>query len=610
MTFLAPAMLWSLAVLAPLVAIYFLKVRPRRRPTTAYFLWERVFQEKRASSLLHRLRDTWSLVLMMLAAAAVCFALARPEWSDRRSDLILVIDTSASMGAREGRRTRLELAQDVARDVVEGLNGNQLAAVATLTGRLTYRSHLTDNPRELVDAIDAVRPSGEAIDLAALPGRGEADRWTRDHRVILISDGALDAGVLPPHVELVKVGTSLENVGLVAADMAYVAGSNRRLGFYYQVASTFAGPQQVDLTVSHVDDAGLEQLMKVIPLTIEPGTSRPETLELEDAPAGRWVTRLDVRDALAEDNTAPLAVSAPEPIRVAVASADPFFLENSVQAFARGPGLLALVPERASGNDRPDVVLAKSASPEADNCVIFQPAGESPWWSDLGDEVEVGPARVLVEGHPALRHVDAASIRFVGARQLTPPAGAQVLVADDTGLPLVYKARHEGHTAIVVNLDPLASDFYFSAWFPVLVHSAAAHLAGREEPLAAAYRPGQAVPIPGGREDLVTTVTLPDSGAPADRAADDDPAADVAEVQGEWFTGVDRLGFYRLANSRGAHQFGAGLFSTAESLLNAPDAESHHEPLSRGRSPAHWLTVLAIVVLAGESLLYQRRKVG
>lgn len=108
MTFLQPAMLWSLVVLLllPLAAIYFLKVRPRRKPTTAYFLWERIFQERRASSLFQRLRDAWSLLLMLLAAAAVCFALSQPEWADERKDMILVVDTSASMSTREGRSTR------------------------------------------------------------------------------------------------------------------------------------------------------------------------------------------------------------------------------------------------------------------------------------------------------------------------------------------------------------------------------------------------------------------------------------------------------------------------------------------------------------------------
>ncbi len=95
MSFLSPAMLWSLMVLVPLAAIYFLKVRPRRRPTTAYFLWEKIFQERRTSRLLHRLRDVWSLVLMLLAATAVCLAMARPEWIDERQDLLILVDHSA-----------------------------------------------------------------------------------------------------------------------------------------------------------------------------------------------------------------------------------------------------------------------------------------------------------------------------------------------------------------------------------------------------------------------------------------------------------------------------------------------------------------------------------
>ena len=79
MTFLQPAMLWSLLVLLPLAAIYFLKVRPRRKPTTAFFLWEKIFQEKRASSLFQRLRDAWSLLLMLLDEPSQCMnMLLRP----------------------------------------------------------------------------------------------------------------------------------------------------------------------------------------------------------------------------------------------------------------------------------------------------------------------------------------------------------------------------------------------------------------------------------------------------------------------------------------------------------------------------------------------------
>ena len=64
MKFLAPLFFWSFLSFIPLVAIYFLKVRPRRKETTAYFLWSRVFTEKKATSLFNRLRDMLSLILL------------------------------------------------------------------------------------------------------------------------------------------------------------------------------------------------------------------------------------------------------------------------------------------------------------------------------------------------------------------------------------------------------------------------------------------------------------------------------------------------------------------------------------------------------------------
>jgi hypothetical protein len=606
MTLLAPSMLWSLVVLLPLVAIYFLKVRPRRKPTTAYFLWEQIFQEKRSSSLFQSLRDVWSLVLMILAAVAISLALARPEFSDERRDLLIVIDQSASMGAEDGRTTRLELAKDAARDIIHGLNGSQRASVATLGRELSYLSHLTDNPRELLEAVDRIVPTGDNLDLAAAPGGGKDELWTRAHRILLISDGAFDADRLPPQVELFQVGRRQVNLGLVAADLSLWGGSTSRLGFYFQLVSTYDQPQQAELTLTHVDAQGRRQLFKLIPLEVKPGVNPPETFTLEGAPVGRWLAQLEVDDGFAADNVAHLAVAAPDPVKVAIASTERYFLENSVLAFSQQAGLLTLV-----GNDEKeataDVVLAKSTTPDSRFTIIFQPQGEAAWWTELGDEIIPGAARVLVEDHPVLRHVDATTIPFIGARQITPAAGSQVLVADDRGAPLIFLTRKQDRAAVVVNLDPAAADFYFSAWFPILVHSAATHLAARENPPAATYRPGEAVPIPGGREHVVTMVTPPPDPAPM---ATGEAQNLEMEVQGAWFGGIDQLGFYSLANPTGRYDVGASLLSERESLINNESAADRHEPISRGRPPAHWLTLLAIVILTGESVLYHRRKVG
>ncbi|MCC6493179.1 MAG: BatA and WFA domain-containing protein [Pirellulales bacterium] len=591
MTLLAPAMLWSLVALVPLAAIYFLKVRPRRRPTTALFLWERIFQEKRSSSLFQRLRDALSLALMLLAAAAVCLALAQPQWNDQRQDLLIVIDNSASMGARGPGGARLEEAKRLAASIIEGLNGSQRAAVAAAAGALAYRSHLTNNPRELLDAVDSIASTPEALDEGALAAIVQAAaQWQDRRRLIFISDGGFDAARLGGGVELFKVGAAAENIGLVAADLAYLPGGENRLGVYFQVASSYAAPRQIDLSLVRLGAGGAEQLMKVIPLSVEPGLNPPETFTVDEAPPGRWLARLEAADALAADDVAYLAARLPTPIRVSVESNDRLFLENSVLAFAGSSSLLSLAGEGG------DVTVAKSMSPEAARAVVFHPEGESPWWGELGAEVEVGAVRVLQPDHPALAHADVATIPFVGARQLTPPPGAQVLAASESGLPLVYVARREGRSAVVVNLDPIAADFYFSAWFPVLVHSAVTHLVGRETPLAATYRPGQSAPVLSAEASSASQLAL--------------PGGETQEVRGKFFDMPPKTGFYQLSNGSGRWLLGASLVSAQESLLNSDGVNDSRRPISRGRSPVHWLTVLAIVVLAGESILYHRRKAG
>jgi hypothetical protein len=591
MTFLQPLMLWSFVALAPLAAFYFLKVRPRRKQTTAYFLWEKVWEEKRSNSLFQRLRDFLSFLLMLLACSAICLALARPEWKDQRKDLLILIDNSPSMAAWQGGESRLDRAKAVAADIVEGLNGTQRAAVATVAGKLVYHSHLTDNPRELLDAIESIAPSHQELRLDVLPGpKDERHQYSRDHRILFVSDACLGGGKLPDHVELVKVGDSLQNVGLVAADMAYLPGGVNRLGFYYQVASSYDKKREVDLMVARLDDNGREQIARVIPLDVKPGMNRPETFILDDASPGKWIARLDIKDALPDDDTAYLVAARPKPIRVKVQSKNRYFLENSVLAFSKGDHLLELVDKN------PEIVLTNGVEADTERLILFHPTGKSCWWSDLGEEIEVGAPRVMIDNHPALRHVDAASIPFVGAKRLTPAPGAQILVADERGLPLVYKARHGSREAVIVNLDPVAAEFYFSAWFPVIVHSASIHLAGQDTTLAATYRPCDPVPIPGASEDKTSTWTT--------------SLDEKTELKGKWAALDDRLGYSELSNDAGQWSVGSSLLAQSETLLGNDDAESTNEALSRGRSPTHWLTLLAIVVLVGESVLYHRRKVG
>lgn len=589
MTFLNPLFFWSFLSLVPLAAIYLLKVRPRRKPTTAFFLWEEIFRERRPNRLLQRLRDVWSLLLMALAFAAVCLALTGPEVTDDdRKDVLLLIDNSASMNTLESGQSRLERAKKTAADILRAFNGTQRAAVATVSNQVRYRAHLSDNPRELLDAVDAVEPTDFQFRADQLQANAQQGDWLEQQRVVLISDGCFDVAALPERVELLKVGGAAENIGLIAADLRRIPGGTDRLGLYFQVSSTHSSSVQADLLV--YQGADTSNLFRLIPLEIEPGANEPQVFPLENAPAGAWTIRLDVDDALPNDNVSYLSVPPAQPVRVQVVSSDRFFFENSVLAFSRGSGLLELVTER------PDIVITKSEQPDAERAIIFQPAGESRWWSDLGELVDDVAPRLLVDDHPILRHIDVPTLGFVGAIQLSVPDHAQVLVASDNGIPLIYRVTEGGRTAVVVNMDPVAAEFYFSAWFPVLVHGAATHLVGRHENPLSVYRPGENIPIPGLGDGGTTTIEV--------------PRGESFETTDDTFGPAEEVGLYRIKNDAGEWTVATSLLSRQESNVDNEHVTDTSEPISQGWPISQLLTLGAVVALAVESLLYHRRKVG
>ena len=252
--------------------------------------------------------------------------------------------------------------------------------------------------------------------------------------------------------------------------------------------------------------------------------------------------------------------------------------------------MLALVTES------PDIVISQGAITDATKSLVFQPKGESTWWSEVGQLAEVGEPKLLVEDHPVLRHIDVSTIPFVGAVELSVPDKAQVLVESDTGVPLIFRVSENGKTHVIVNMDPVLSDFYFSAWFPVLVHGTATHLAGREDILLASYRPGDTVPITGSMDDEETEITLPD--------------ATKVTQRGKRFGPSNAVGYFELKNGAGTWTVGSSLISDQESAIDNSAVEDSSKPISQGWPLAHLLTVIAVLALGAESLLYQRRKVG
>jgi hypothetical protein len=517
-------------------------------------------------------------LLLALVIAAIALAAAGPRLArEDPRDLLIVVDVSPSMRTKTDGREVIQLAKTRAREIVRALNGTRRAALATAAGELNFLCHLSSAPKDLLDALARVEVTDVPVTASAI-GALNAFRANdgAGHRVLLLTDGHGGWDGLDPGIEVIRLGRSAANAGIVAADLAWADAGGNKARFYYRIDSTFAQETYGELELRHDDGGGLARL---VPVVLRPGEATSATLDVENAGAGRWSAILKIDDALAADNHVALGLAERHPINIRLETRDAYFFGRCVDAFAQTGGLLRRV---AAGGE---LVIAQGMAPADEKLLVFAPAGESPFWKSIAGPLEVLAAESKVKDHPLVRNLDLEVIRFEGAGRIEPADGSLILASSESGAPLIWKSQAAGRTAVIINLDPTRGDFFLSPWFPAMVHAAALHLAGREHPLLAVYPTGTRLTMAGTFTDTQHQVTRDDLR-------------------------LDRRGFYQAEQAGTVTCFGAALLDPAETRLDGRGPAASAGAVAQGHPVALWLVLTSIVVLIAESLLYHRRKAG
>src|SRR3989338_8571769 len=125
MSFLSPLAFALFGLAVPLVLLYFLKVRRPERRVPSLLLWAAVLRDREASAFFQRLQRDPLLILQILALLALSAALARPiatVMGDGARKGVVVLDTSASMKARDVAPSRFDAARSEAAQLVRRLS--------------------------------------------------------------------------------------------------------------------------------------------------------------------------------------------------------------------------------------------------------------------------------------------------------------------------------------------------------------------------------------------------------------------------------------------------------------------------------------------------------
>lgn len=230
-SFLHPEFFWLFLVFPVVIAWYFWK----RNKQSATLKISSVKGFKGTTSILPKLKPLL-FVLRLLALSAMIVALARPQSTDVTNktrttsgiDIVMAIDVSGSMLAKDLKPNRMEALKRVASEFVKERPNDRIGLVVYAAESYT-KTPVTSDKAVVLEALKGVKydnvlqdGTGIGVGLATAVNRLK-DSKAKSKVVILLTDGVNNAGFIDPRMasEIAKeYGIKVYTIGIGTNGMA------------------------------------------------------------------------------------------------------------------------------------------------------------------------------------------------------------------------------------------------------------------------------------------------------------------------------------------------------------------------------------------------------
>lgn len=476
MQFINPSALFVLGLIPILILIHSLKPKPKQVAVTTLFLWQEALKEKKGGLQIQRMMKNLPLLLQILAVIMGTLALAKPVLiypSQMRGNVILVLDTSASMKTRTTSGIRFDQARKEALKLIDELPREGQVLIIEARGNPILKAPFSSDKRKLKRIIEGMQPSDE-------PGRIEKALYlalsfmdpARDDVAVLITDGAgFDFEKITrihQRVRPILVRGGKRNIGITKFEFRPELDLNDRYEIMVEVRNYNPHPILCPIRLTLNEETivkktfGLRALEKKLLIFPYSGLI-----------AGIAEVTLEVHDDFPIDNKAYAVLNTSRDMWVLLVTKGNFFLEKLLAAYPNF--MVNAVSEIAPSSwddqtERHDIVILDRISPpstEKGNFLLIESFSPSIPLSKI-DQIHHPQILDWDRKNPLMDNVDLSGLTVESANQVrTDKTLRPIVESHETGL--MYSYHKNGLRALFLGFDMTRSDLPLRVAFPVMM---------------------------------------------------------------------------------------------------------------------------------------------
>ena len=482
MHFLNPSAFYLLAFIPIVVLLHFLKLRRRHHVVPSVMLWLEAIEDMKANVPFQRLRHSLLLPLQILFLLVVVGGVARPalrQLGGLGEQSILVIDTSASMGATDLGKTRLEVAKAEALKLINRLGADgQMMIMDTSRPPHNIRQTFTSDRAKLYQAVEnlsmvytgpSLRPVFDSVVAYADVSGTQTPLNPDTIGVVFISDNfrMLPDSASSAQLQEIGSGNQSENIAIVQFSITRALIPPNRYQVLVGIQSFADTPKEFQVQLGIEGKSSFED--KTVVLPPKETTSILFSLDDDERFYGQVVTAsLDISDDLSADNTASAILHPPPKWKILLVSDQNPLPLNAILKTDPHVSLNQIQTSEYHGVGDNDILIFDQFVPDPlpeGNVVFLNPIGGLPFMPTQNNRQ---PIRVINQHptHQVMRDVSLIDLEVKVSLQTQLPLWGIPLV-ETSQTPLIWLGEQDNQKMIVFAFDPFDPDISnFAASIP------------------------------------------------------------------------------------------------------------------------------------------------